>query len=305
MYVWPELDAGGPIDHNLIAPPGEVTLFATAREHAEDRVAGQADGQALALRLRRRVGSVRRRDRGPAGRACRAARAGRQPGVPYGAGRFRRPGRPGPLPRRQIAGQRQPGALLRHRESSGTWTPPKREATRAWRCGTSSAPGPRSTMTSCTWAPPAGTGATTSPACAMTCSASAGCASSSMPTGSLPGAWTWAPPSRNGRSPRTQSGLEVEPRFRHLGPEHGLYSLSGLWLAAAGGVARYRPGAALHRAAVGSAHHPAGRRVRPGDRGGVAPRGPGRALSSWGAAHTPCAWMRQTASTRSPSSPRA
>ncbi len=42
MYVWPELDAGGPIDHNLIAPPGEVTLFATAREHAEDRAAGRS-----------------------------------------------------------------------------------------------------------------------------------------------------------------------------------------------------------------------------------------------------------------------
>jgi hypothetical protein len=34
MYVWPELDAGGPIDHYIDAPPGEVTLFATAREHA-------------------------------------------------------------------------------------------------------------------------------------------------------------------------------------------------------------------------------------------------------------------------------
>jgi hypothetical protein len=42
MYVWPELDAGGPIDHNLIAPPGEVTLFSTPREHAEDRAAGRA-----------------------------------------------------------------------------------------------------------------------------------------------------------------------------------------------------------------------------------------------------------------------
>jgi hypothetical protein len=35
MYVWPELDCGGPIDHNSVAPQGEVTLFATAREYAE------------------------------------------------------------------------------------------------------------------------------------------------------------------------------------------------------------------------------------------------------------------------------
>ena len=41
MYVWPELDAAGPIDHNTIAPPGEVTLFATAREYAQAMVAGR------------------------------------------------------------------------------------------------------------------------------------------------------------------------------------------------------------------------------------------------------------------------
>jgi hypothetical protein len=35
MYVWPEMDSGGPIDHNSVAPQGEVTLFATAREYAE------------------------------------------------------------------------------------------------------------------------------------------------------------------------------------------------------------------------------------------------------------------------------
>jgi hypothetical protein len=39
MYVWPEIDAGGPIDHNMIAPPGEETLFATAREYAKSVVA--------------------------------------------------------------------------------------------------------------------------------------------------------------------------------------------------------------------------------------------------------------------------
>lgn len=42
MYVWPELDAGGPIDHNSIAPPGERSLFATAREHAQSLAAGKA-----------------------------------------------------------------------------------------------------------------------------------------------------------------------------------------------------------------------------------------------------------------------
>ncbi len=41
MYVWPELDCGGPIDHNSVARPGEVTLFTTAREHAADRLAGR------------------------------------------------------------------------------------------------------------------------------------------------------------------------------------------------------------------------------------------------------------------------
>lgn len=45
MYVWPELDCGGPIDHNAIAPPGEVTLFATAREHAAALAAGQGDAR--------------------------------------------------------------------------------------------------------------------------------------------------------------------------------------------------------------------------------------------------------------------
>lgn len=45
MYVWPELDAGGPIDHNLIAPPGEATLFATAQEHAVARLAGAASAK--------------------------------------------------------------------------------------------------------------------------------------------------------------------------------------------------------------------------------------------------------------------
>jgi hypothetical protein len=45
MYVWPELDCGGPIDHNAIAPPGDATLFATAREHAEDRVAGRGSAK--------------------------------------------------------------------------------------------------------------------------------------------------------------------------------------------------------------------------------------------------------------------
>lgn len=38
MYVWPELDAGGTIDHNTIAPPGEESLFATAREYASGLV---------------------------------------------------------------------------------------------------------------------------------------------------------------------------------------------------------------------------------------------------------------------------
>lgn len=41
MYVWPELDSGGPIDHNIIAPPGEETLFATAAEYARSLTANQ------------------------------------------------------------------------------------------------------------------------------------------------------------------------------------------------------------------------------------------------------------------------
>ena len=41
MYVWPEIDAGGPIDHNIIAPPGEETLFATAQEYGRSLVAKQ------------------------------------------------------------------------------------------------------------------------------------------------------------------------------------------------------------------------------------------------------------------------
>ncbi|MGI5916017.1 MAG: hypothetical protein ACOX9A_06145 [Anaerolineae bacterium] len=45
MYVWPELDAGGPIDHHIDAPPGEVTLFATAREYARCRVQGQGSAK--------------------------------------------------------------------------------------------------------------------------------------------------------------------------------------------------------------------------------------------------------------------
>lgn len=40
MYVWPEMDSGGPIDHNSVAPQGEVTLFTTAREYAENLNAG-------------------------------------------------------------------------------------------------------------------------------------------------------------------------------------------------------------------------------------------------------------------------
>lgn len=45
MYVWPELDCGGPIDHNSIAPPGDSTLFSTARQYADDRVAGRGSAK--------------------------------------------------------------------------------------------------------------------------------------------------------------------------------------------------------------------------------------------------------------------
>ena len=45
MYVWPELDAGGPIDHNAIAPPGEETLFATAHAYARDVTAGRSSAK--------------------------------------------------------------------------------------------------------------------------------------------------------------------------------------------------------------------------------------------------------------------
>lgn len=45
MYVWPELDAGGPIDHNTIAPPGEQTLFATAREYAQAVLVGKTNAK--------------------------------------------------------------------------------------------------------------------------------------------------------------------------------------------------------------------------------------------------------------------
>lgn len=42
MFVWPELDCGGTIDHYARTPAGETTLFATAHEYAQARVAGQA-----------------------------------------------------------------------------------------------------------------------------------------------------------------------------------------------------------------------------------------------------------------------
>ena len=45
MYVWPELDCGGPIDHNAITPAGEKTLFSTPREYAEARVAGHTSAK--------------------------------------------------------------------------------------------------------------------------------------------------------------------------------------------------------------------------------------------------------------------
>jgi len=41
MYCWPELDCGGPIDHYMLAPPGEETLFKTAWEYATDEVRGR------------------------------------------------------------------------------------------------------------------------------------------------------------------------------------------------------------------------------------------------------------------------
>ena len=51
MYVWPELDAGGPIDHNAIAAPGERSLFSTAREHAARTVAGGASAKLSPLHV--------------------------------------------------------------------------------------------------------------------------------------------------------------------------------------------------------------------------------------------------------------
>jgi len=53
MYVWPELDCGGPIDHNAIAPPGEVSLFATAREYAQALVAGHGGAKLSPLECAR------------------------------------------------------------------------------------------------------------------------------------------------------------------------------------------------------------------------------------------------------------
>jgi hypothetical protein len=45
MYVWPELDCGGPIDHNTLAPPGETTLVSTAREFAMQRCEGRGSAK--------------------------------------------------------------------------------------------------------------------------------------------------------------------------------------------------------------------------------------------------------------------
>lgn len=45
MYVWPELDSGGLIDHHLVAPPGEETLFAAPQEHAAATIQGLASAK--------------------------------------------------------------------------------------------------------------------------------------------------------------------------------------------------------------------------------------------------------------------
>ncbi len=58
MYVWPELDAGGPIDHHLIAPPGEETLFSTAQQAAEDALAGQLSAKVSPVDFARRLEAI-------------------------------------------------------------------------------------------------------------------------------------------------------------------------------------------------------------------------------------------------------
>ena len=62
MYVWPELDCGGPIDHDLGAPVGEASLFATPLESARARLARSGDArigpEAAAQYLERAASSI-------------------------------------------------------------------------------------------------------------------------------------------------------------------------------------------------------------------------------------------------------
>jgi len=149
MYVWPELDAGGPIDHDTIAPRARSRCRHGPRARAgRGRRTGQRQG--LSFWCGARPGRYGRSDRGESRPAGAAARPGRQARGPPGAHRFHCVGLAGPLPRRQggAAGSLPSlrlgrAALLDAAEES---------ARRGSACGRGVPRQPRGTITSCTWA---------------------------------------------------------------------------------------------------------------------------------------------------------